>query len=100
MLIPTAELVSVWVKGCGLLAFWSLWFGGLDGRRKEESSRGIVSAFSFLFSKPFLWSGKAKYRAAELKEISFPDVLLMNGSVCPVSSVLEKNRPRKRCQFS
>lgn len=50
MLIPTAELVSVWVKGCGLLAFWSLWFGGLDGRRKEESSRGIVFQLLVFYS--------------------------------------------------
>lgn len=65
-LIPTAELVSLWGRAvdCWLFGL-SLWFGGLDGRRKEASSRGTVSAFSFLFSKPFLWSGKAKYRAAE-----------------------------------
>jgi len=31
-----------------------------------------------MFSKPFLWSGKAKYSAVELKEMPLSVVLLMN----------------------
>lgn len=36
-----------------------------------------VSHFVFLFSKPFVWSGKAKY-SEEVKEVSLSDVLLMS----------------------
>lgn len=32
----------------------------------------------FLFSKPFVWSRKAKYSAEELKELPLSDVLLMS----------------------
>lgn len=53
--------------------------------RKEEGRRQSVgesiSDFRFLYFTSLLWSGKAKYRAAELKESSMCAVLLMNDSV-------------------
>lgn len=50
----------------------------------------------FLFTEPFVWSGKAKYSAEELKELPLSDVLLMSD----FHLLEKKNRPRNICYSS
>lgn len=49
-----------------------------DKERQPVEKVILLLNLRFLFCKPFLWSGKAKYSAEELKELPLSDVLLMS----------------------
>lgn len=77
-------------SGFSLFVFWEQGEKVGEGIRKDATSREAISALKpveklfqllslgFLFSKPFVWSGKAKYSAEELEEPPLSDVLLMS----------------------